>query len=156
MMALPLVALHIALPMLPLPRVTYQIHCIANTASAQEPRSTYIAPWLCPFCFMALKHYRVHHLADRRRVDVFDSTCAAKGASCVCSGCSTLATEACMNAPNNQPHCFSYDNAATDSIKHDLHSAGLDTTNAAQMVFDRRQWKAFVSGLPTLKHKQGS
>ena len=24
-----------------------------------------------------------------------------------------------------------------DSIKHDLNSAGLDTTNAAQMVFDR-------------------
>ena len=31
-----------------------------------------------------------------------------------------------------------------DSIKHDLNSAGLDTTNAAQMVFDRPQWKAFV------------
>ena len=26
-----------------------------------------------------------------------------------------------------------------DSIKHDLHSAGFDTTNAAQMVFDRPQ-----------------
>ena len=38
-----------------------------------------------------------------------------------------------------------------DSIKHDLNSAGLDTTNAAQMVFDRPQWKAFVSGLPTLE-----
>ena len=33
-----------------------------------------------------------------------------------------------------------------DSIKHDLHSAGLDTTNAAQMVCDRSQWKTFVSG----------
>ena len=31
-----------------------------------------------------------------------------------------------------------------DSIKHDLHSAGLDTINAAQMVYDRPQWKAFV------------
>ena len=30
-----------------------------------------------------------------------------------------------------------------DSIKHDLNSADLDTTNAAQMVFDRPQWKAF-------------
>ena len=27
-----------------------------------------------------------------------------------------------------------------DSIKHDLNSAGFDTTNAAQMVFDRPQW----------------
>ena len=36
-----------------------------------------------------------------------------------------------------------------DSIKHDFHSAGLDTTNAARMVFDRPQWKAFVSGLPS-------
>ena len=43
-----------------------------------------------------------------------------------------------------------------NSIKHDLNSAGLDTTNAAQMVFDRPQWKAFVSGLPTLEPEQGS
>ena len=43
-----------------------------------------------------------------------------------------------------------------DSIKHDLNSAGLDTTNAAHMVFDRPQWNAFVSGLPTLDPKQGS
>ena len=42
-----------------------------------------------------------------------------------------------------------------DSIKHDLHSAGLDAINAAQMVFDRPQWKAFVCGLPTLEHEQG-
>ena len=43
-----------------------------------------------------------------------------------------------------------------DSIKHDLNSAGLNTTNAAQMVFDQPQWKAFVSGLPTLEPEQGS
>ena len=43
-----------------------------------------------------------------------------------------------------------------NSIKHGLHSAGLDTINAAQMVFDRPQWKAFVSGLPTLEPEQGS
>ena len=43
-----------------------------------------------------------------------------------------------------------------DSIKHDLHSAGLDTTNAAQMVCDRPQWNALVSGLPTLEPKEGS
>ena len=28
----------------------------ANTASVKAPRSTCIAPWLSPFCFMALKH----------------------------------------------------------------------------------------------------
>ena len=46
----------------------------------------------------------------------------------------------------------------TDSIKHDLHSVGLDTINAAQMVFvfDRPQCKAFVCGLPTLEPEQGS
>ncbi len=43
-----------------------------------------------------------------------------------------------------------------DSIKHDLHSAGLDTANASQMVCDRPQWKAFVSGLTTLEPKKGS
>ena len=48
-----------------------------------------------------------------------------------------------------------------DSIKHDLNSAGLDTTNASQMVFGQPQWKAFVSGLPTgnlhtLEPEQGS
>ena len=43
-----------------------------------------------------------------------------------------------------------------DSIKHDLNSAGVDTTNAAQIVFDRPQWKAFVSGLPTLEPEQGT
>ena len=35
-----------------------------------------------------------------------------KGASCVCSGSSTSATEASVNAPSNQPHHLSYDNAA--------------------------------------------
>ena len=39
------------------------------------------------------------------------SKCAAKGASCVCSGSSTSATEASANAPSNQPHHLSYDNA---------------------------------------------
>ena len=43
-----------------------------------------------------------------------------------------------------------------DSIRHDLHSAGLNNTDAAQMVFDRHQWKAFVCGLPTLEPEQGS
>ena len=43
-----------------------------------------------------------------------------------------------------------------DSNKHDLNYAGLDTTIAAQVVFDRPQWKAFVRGLPSLKPEQGS
>ena len=42
-----------------------------------------------------------------------------------------------------------------DSVKHDLHSAGLDSINAAQMVYDRPQWKAFVCGLPTLEPEHG-
>ena len=42
-----------------------------------------------------------------------------------------------------------------DSIKHDLHSAGLDTINAAQMVYDRPQLKAFVSRLLTLEPEHG-
>ena len=42
-----------------------------------------------------------------------------------------------------------------DSIKHDLNSAGLDTINAAQMVYDRPQWKAFVCGLPMLEPEHG-
>ena len=41
-----------------------------------------------------------------------------------------------------------------DSIKRDLSSSGLDTINAAQMVLDRPQWKAFVSGVPTLEPEQ--
>ena len=36
-----------------------------------------------------------------------------------------------------------------DSITHDIHSVGLNNIDAAQMVFDRPQWKAFVCGLPT-------
>ena len=43
-----------------------------------------------------------------------------------------------------------------DSIKHEHHSAGLDTINAAHMVFDRPKWKAFVFGMPTLEPGQGS
>ena len=31
-----------------------------------------------------------------------------------------------------------------DSIKHDFHSAGLNTTIAVKMVFDTSLWKAFV------------
>ena len=44
---------------------------------------------------------------------------------------------------------------SVDSNKHDLNSAGLDTTNAAQMVFDRPEWKVIVSGLPTLEPEHG-
>ena len=42
-----------------------------------------------------------------------------------------------------------------DSVKHDIHSAGLDSINAAQMVYDRTHWKAFVCGLPTLEPEHG-
>ena len=42
-----------------------------------------------------------------------------------------------------------------DSVKHDLHSAGLDSINAAQLVYDRPQWKALVCGLPTLEPEHG-
>ena len=42
-----------------------------------------------------------------------------------------------------------------DSVKHDLHSAGLDSIIAAQLVYDRPQWKAFVCGLPTLEPEHG-
>ena len=45
-------------------------------------------------------------IAYRRRLDVF------KGASCVCSGNSTLSTKASLNAPSNQQHRLSYDNDA--------------------------------------------
>ena len=38
-----------------------------------------------------------------------------------------------------------------DSVKHDLHSAGIDSINATQLVYDRPQWKAFVCGLPALE-----
>ena len=73
MMALPLVTLHLALPRLPLSCVAYLIHSFANTASAYEPRSTCIAPWLSPSCSMALKHGPRDH--PRRRLDVFDLRC---------------------------------------------------------------------------------
>ena len=43
----------------------------------------------------------------------------------------------------------------TETVKHDLHSAGLDSINAAQLVYDRPQWKAFVCGLPTLEPEHG-
>ena len=42
------------------------------------------------------------------------------------------------------------------NIKHDLNSAGLNNIDAAQVVFDRPQWKAFVCGLPTLEPEQVS
>ena len=37
-----------------------------------------------------------------------------------------------------------------------LDYAGRNTINAAQMAFDRPQWKAFVCGLPTLEPEHGS
>ena len=42
-----------------------------------------------------------------------------------------------------------------DSIKHDLHSAGLDSINAALMVYEGPQWKAFVCGLSMLQTEHG-
>ena len=130
-------------------------------------------------------------LADCRRSDVFDMCCHRRLLRVF--GSSTSATEASMNAPSNQPHHLSYDNAAyagsdisnachppslyegsmtsnqtfmagkdqdvtpkLDGLIPSSNSAGLDTTYAAQMEFDRPQWKAFVSGLPMLEPEQGS
>ena len=59
---------------------------------------------------------------------------------------STLPSMVGRNRPRRRPKT-----RWDDSIKHDLHSAGLDTINAAHMVYDRPQWKAFVCGLPTLE-----
>ena len=42
------------------------------------------------------------------------------------------------------------------SVKHDLRSAGLNITIAAQMFFERYSGKAFVNGLPMLESEQGS
>ena len=50
-----------------------------------------------------------------------------------------------------RPRGHSQRDGLADSIQHDLNSACLDTTNAAQMVFDRPLWKAIVSTLPTLE-----
>ena len=103
----------------------------------------------------------------------FNFMCHTLRFSAICSGSSTSSTKASVNAPSNQQHHPSYDNAAyagsdiftachppslyeeSDSIKHDLHSAGLNTINAAQMVYDRPQWKTFVCGLPTLEPEHG-
>ena len=98
--------------------MTYQIHSFANTASAYKLRSTCIVPWLSPFCFMALKHGLPPSPIAAAEMC---STCAAKGASCVCSGSSTSATEASVNASSNQPHHLSCDNAGY---------AGSDTSYA--------------------------
>ena len=54
-------------------------------------------------------------LADRSRLEV--TTCAAKGASCVCSGSSTLATKASVNTSMNQPHHLSYDKATYSPVR---------------------------------------
>ena len=119
MMALPLVTLHLAFPRLPLPCIAYQIHCFANTASAYKLRSTCIVPWLSPFCFMArsMGHHPRRSPAPRR----VRHALAVKGASYVCSGSSTSATIASVNARSNQLHHLSYDNAAC---------AGLDISTA--------------------------
>ena len=61
---------------------------------------------------------------------------------------SMILKQTCMaaNRPGGRPKI-----GWADSIKHDVNSVGIDTTDAAQMVLDRPRWKAFVSGLPTLE-----
>ena len=113
-------------------------------------------------------------LADRLRVRLLPEHTACRA---VCSGSSTSATKASVNAPSNQQHHPSYDNAAYAGLdistachppslyeesltstltsmvgrdqeaapkpygwiqsNNDLHSAGLDSINAAQMLYDR-------------------
>ena len=58
-------------------------------------------------------------LADRRSLDVF-------GMRCQSSGSSISATKASVNAPRNQPHHPSYDNAAC---------VGLDISTACHPPF---------------------
>ena len=109
----------------------------------------------------------------------------------MCSGSSTSATIASVNAPSNQLHHLSYDRAAyagldistachpPSLLEESMTStqtsmAGRDPQAAPKldgliqsstisillastppmlpnMVFDRPQWKAFVSGLPTFE-----
>ena len=132
-------------------------------------------------------------LADRRRIDMF-WTVAANGASCVCSGGYTLATEAPVNLPRNHPHHLSYDNAVyagsdisiarhPPSLYEGFMTSWLEKGHSSPQnemgwfhqdrpqfcwpryhqccpdglwPADRPQWRAFVSGLPTLKPEQRS
>ena len=180
--------LHLALSRLPLPCVAYLIHSFANTASAYEPRSTCIAPWLSPSCSIALKPWTTT-IADRRRLDVFDMRCQRRllrvfwqqhVSNQSISERTKQPTSSSLlrqrrlrwfgylhRMPSSLPvrRVFDFNpnihgwkrprgrpkTRWADSNKHDLHSAGLDTTNAAQMVYDIPQWKAFVCGLPTLE-----
>ena len=105
-MALPLVTLHIALPRLPLPGVAYQIHSFANTESAYEPGSTCIALWLSPSWSIILKHgHHPRRPPPSRRVR---HALSKAPPACVLES----ATKASVNAPSDQPHHPSYDNAA--------------------------------------------
>ena len=136
----------------------------------------------------------VHHLADRRGLDVFDMRCqrrflrvfwqqhisnrSIRERTKQPTALSLLLQRRLRwfghlnRMPSSLPVQRVYDFAPichgwkrprgppktrwADSTKHYLNSAGLNTTNAAKMVFHRPQWKAIVSGLPTLEPEQGS
>ena len=126
-----------------------------------------------------------HHLADRRRLDVFDMRCQRRLLRVFWQQhvsnqsirertrqptASSLLRQRRLRwfghlhrMPSSLPVRRVFDFNPTihgwkrprgrpktrwaDSVKHDLHSAGLDSINAAQLVYDRPQWKAFVCGL---------
>ena len=72
-------------------------------------------------------------LADRRRLDVFDMRCQRR-----------------------LLRVFWQQHVSNQSIRERTKQpAGLDTITAAQMVYNRPQWKAFVCGLPTLEPEHG-
>ena len=104
--------------------IVYIIHSFANTASAYEPRSTCIAPWLSPSCSMTLKYGPPPSRSPPPRRDRYALSKASPG--CVLAG-STSATKASVNAPNNQPHHPSHDNAACagSDISTACHSTSL-------------------------------
>ena len=89
----------------------------------------YVAPWLSPFCWMALKHglpVPPSSIADRRRLDMFNMRCQNAPPACVLD-------HMVLAAAHQQPK-YPWSHQATNRII----------------------WKAFVSGLPTLESKEGS
>ena len=103
---------------------TYIGSLFTNDCSSPRYITYRIAKTASVMCRLSNPLSRKHRISKRTNINMYRtlvvsvcsmalcSTCAVKGASYVCTGSSTSATKASVNAPSNQTHHLSYDNAA--------------------------------------------
>ena len=98
---------------------TYLGSLITNDGSSSRDITSRIAKAASAMCRLSNSLFRKHRISIRTGINMYCALVVSvllygseAWATCVCSGSSTSATKSSVNAPSNQQHHPSYDNAA--------------------------------------------